>query len=64
MRRKNTQLEKVEFINPYRKEEINYWSKKWNVSLQTLRAAMDVTGSSNVQNIKQFLQRLKFIRSN
>jgi hypothetical protein len=64
MRRKNEQFINEGYINPYRKNEIKYWAGKWKVSFQTIRAAMDVTGCSNVQSIKNYLQRIKMLDIN
>jgi len=61
MRRRSTNTNNEDFINPYSRSEVDYWARKWNVSFHILRAAMDVTGSSNVTHIRNFLQRLKFI---
>ena len=49
------------FINPFRKNEINFWAKKWKVSYNTVRDVMNFTGSSNIENVKSFLMRLNLM---
>lgn len=52
-----------DFINPFKSKEIKYWADQWNINMQILKEAMGVTGSSRVTTLKNFLQKLNYIRT-
>ncbi len=54
---------KTEYINPFKSKEIKYWADQWNINMQILKEAMGVTGSSRVTTLKNFLQKLNYIRT-
>jgi hypothetical protein len=43
-------------INMNEDYEIQYWTKKWNISPQQLRGAGRATGSSAVSKIEKYLK--------
>ncbi len=49
------------YINPYKKKELKYWSEKWHIKIDQLKSVLGVTGSSRIEFIKQYLNRVKLI---
>ena len=42
----------INLKEPY---EVNYWTKKWNIPVGELKAAIKLTGSNNVSAIEKFI---------
>ncbi len=44
------------YINPFETEDIQYWTRKWDITPAELYNAILETGSSNVNTLKQNLK--------
>lgn len=61
MRKTGINFANSDYINPYRKKEIKFWAKKWHIRIDQLISVLGVTGSSRVEFIKQYLNKVKLI---
>jgi hypothetical protein len=50
----------TKFIHPEDFNNLNYWTKKWGVSLHQLKDAILYTGSLNTDAIKTYLRKDSF----
>jgi len=48
-------------INLTESYELQYWSRKWNIPVEELKAAVKATGSRNVGKIEKFITGKEFI---
>jgi len=47
----------ADFIHPEDTNNLNYWTKKWGVSLRQLNDAILYTGSLNTERVKDYLKK-------
>ncbi|HEY4874277.1 MAG TPA: DUF3606 domain-containing protein [Puia sp.] len=56
-KRKQSQIQRIDISKP---KDINYWTKKWEISAHQLLAAMNNTKSTSVNLIADYLRRFGF----
>jgi uncharacterized protein DUF3606 len=56
-KRRQPQIQRVNISKP---NDINYWTKKWEISAHQLLAAMINTKSTSVNLIAEYLERFGF----
>lgn len=52
------------YINPYKKTELRYWSHKWNITMNQMKDLLGVTGSSRVDILRDYLEKVKLLNAN
>ena len=53
---------KITELHPESVVELQYWSKKWGISIRQLNEAIVDTGSTNVQYLKMHLKKNKIVQ--
>ena len=61
---KATGKQKKLYINPYKKTELRYWSRKWNITMNQMKDLLGVTGSSRVDVLRDYLEKVKLLNAN
>jgi hypothetical protein len=53
---------KITELHPESVVELQYWSKKWGISIRQLNEAIVDTGSTNLQYLKMHLKKNKVVQ--